>query len=683
MKRRLFSIAALVLCLAMVLSAWGCSSDKDGNDSEQGSSVDSAAADVDIKDLDYSAAAVLITKGGSYTIDKEINGTVVIHTKDTLTLKLDGAVINSDIGPAVYVVNCGALTLELTGENTVSDASEYSGSFVYAKGAIASEDDLSICGSGSLTVTGNKKHGIVCDDSLRFNSGSVTIKSAISDGVHANDLIEFNGGDLTVESAGSDAVECEAKIVVNSGNLVLNSVGDALKAAFKDESGDNLCDICINGGTVTVNTQEDGIQSDGTLTVHNGVINITTTGEIASSGNNDRWDIGGMNPGMGGMNPGMGGGRHDKPGTANGALSDGNSAALSTAAPDDMSMPEGMTPPDGMSLPDDVSMPEGMTPPDGLSLPDDMSMPEDMTPPDDISVPNGNSTTDSDTEAADSSKGIKADGLLTINGGTITIDSTDDAIHSNGDVTVNGGELTLASGDDGIHADEALTINGGKINITKSYEGLEGKTVTINNGDISVIATDDGVNAASGNGSANIPGNPNSENMITISGGKLYVSVTSGDGIDSNGAFLIEGGIMSIYAGRSNGNSPLDADGRRTVNGGVLVAAGTSDMLENPQATSAQCTLVFTGLNLTEGETVALEDADGKVLMCYVLDGKASSLTISLPELSVGSTYSLYTGVTPSDTEACTDLYYGDDITAEGGTLLKEAVLSSQTTQAR
>ena len=69
-------------------------------------------------------------------------------------------------------------------------------------------------------------------------------------------------------------------------------------------------------------------------------------------------------------------------------------------------------------------------------------------------------TTGDDSE---SYKGVKADGVLTISGGTFTIDTLDDAIHSNTDVTVTGGTFDISTGDDGIHADNNTVVSGGKM----------------------------------------------------------------------------------------------------------------------------------------------------------------------------------------------------------------------------
>lgn len=60
-----------------------------------------------------------------------------------------------------------------------------------------------------------------------------------------------------------------------------------------------------------------------------------------------------------------------------------------------------------------------------------------------------------------SAKGLKAGVGIIIDGGSITIDSSDDAVHANGQITINGGLISISSGDDAIHADSSITINGG------------------------------------------------------------------------------------------------------------------------------------------------------------------------------------------------------------------------------
>ena len=186
----------------------------------------------------------------------------------------------------------------------------------------------------------------------------------------------------------------------------------------------------------------------------------------------------------------------------------------------------------------------------------------------------GHTTTLTDDSA--SCKGFKAGKTLTVTGGTLTVDSADDALHANTDVTISGGTLTLATGDDGVHADNDLVIgtkgasstSTPRINITASYEGLEGTTVTVYSGDIDVVASDDGANAAN-----STLGERSDKYAISIAGGDLYIDAGS-DGLDSNNDINITGGKVEVYGADAMMDAAIDYDGTFTLSGGTLFGAG-------------------------------------------------------------------------------------------------------------
>lgn len=188
---------------------------------------------------------------------------------------------------------------------------------------------------------------------------------------------------------------------------------------------------------------------------------------------------------------------------------------------------------------------------------------------------NGGHTTALTDDSA-SCKGFKAGKTLTVTGGTLTVDSADDALHASTDVTISGGTLTLATGDDGVHADNDLVIgtkgasstSTPRINITASYEGLEGTTVTVYSGDIDVAASDDGVNAAS-----STLGERSDKYAINIAGGDLYIDAGS-DGLDSNNDINITGGKVEVYGADAVMDAAIDYDGTFTLSGGTLFGAG-------------------------------------------------------------------------------------------------------------
>ena len=210
-----------------------------------------------------------------------------------------------------------------------------------------------------------------------------------------------------------------------------------------------------------------------------------------------------------------------------------------------------------------------------------------------------------------SAKGIKSIGLydeagttwqsggnLTINGGTLVIDSSDDALHCGGDMSVVGGILTLSSADDGMHSDHTLDIGQGsadtfddvQIYIPKCYEGVEGVTINQNSGTVYIISGDDGYNAAGGadnSGSGNTNpwgqggmGMSSSTGTMNLKGGLVVVNSANGDhdAFDSNGDINITGGYYC-----ANGQEPLDCgDNGNTINyngGNVITMTGGNTSL--------------------------------------------------------------------------------------------------------
>ena len=182
---------------------------------------------------------------------------------------------------------------------------------------------------------------------------------------------------------------------------------------------------------------------------------------------------------------------------------------------------------------------------------------------------------------ADSEKGLKAKNDIIISGGKIVIAASDDAIHANygdalengsvgnGCITIDGGSIEVASGDDGLHADNTLTINDGNIVVTGATEGFEANYVVINGGKSYIYGNDDGVNCSK---------KSFSKCSFTMNGGYLDVAVKSGDtdGIDSNGDFTLNGGVIisrgSPGTSLNRMSTGLDCDGTCSMNGGTLIA---------------------------------------------------------------------------------------------------------------
>lgn len=266
-------------------------------------------------------------------------------------------------------------------------------------------------------------------------------------------------------------------------------------------------------------------------------------------------------------------------------------------------------------------------------------------------------------DAAVSTKGIKSAAAMTLAGGSFTLDTSDDALHSNSDLTVTGGTYRISTGDDGLHADNALSVAAGDIEIAESYEGLEGLTIDLSGGDISLHASDDGLNAAGGNDSSGTGrlGDPFAATegaYIRIAGGTLTVSA-EGDGIDSNGDLLISGGTVCVSGPTSNRDGILDYNGEASITGGVFLGSGSSGMAQTFGSASTQGAILVTALGIQEaGSTVTLTDGDGNTVVSWEPEKEYSSVIISTPDIKADASYTLSAGSAAQDI-AMDGLIYG------------------------
>lgn len=245
-------------------------------------------------------------------------------------------------------------------------------------------------------------------------------------------------------------------------------------------------------------------------------------------------------------------------------------------------------------------------------------------------------------------------GNIVITGGEFDITASNDGIHCNEDILISGGNLTISSGDDGVHADANLQVDGGTIDIKKCYEGLEGVHITLNDGDISIVASDDGINAADGSSSSGMgmggfgggqASSSDSSVLLTINGGNIFVNA-GGDGLDSNGNIVMNGGNVTVLGPTSDGDTALDFDGAFTINGGVLMAFGSSGMLETPTSAQNGCCIVTTLGTVSANSAFSLMDSSGNMIMSYTPTKNYASAIVYSSDIKSGSTYTVTAGST-------------------------------------
>lgn len=560
-------------------------------------------AEINGSGAEISDGVLTISEAGTYVLSGSFKGQIYVKSKGSeIKLVLNGVTVTNDTHAALLVDKAKKVTLTVNEgtENSFTDGSSYTltGDDDNTDAAIFSRSDLTINGGGTLTVNGKYKHGIVCKDELVITGGDITVDAA-SSGIKAKDDVKIGGGTINI-TAGSNGI-----------------------AATNDED-ETKGFIAVTGGTVVISSAGDGIQAETTLRIEDGTLDITTGG---GSANASMKSDGQPNGGWGNWDKGD------------------------------------FTPPDGS---------DGMTPPDGF---DGKTPPDGMTPPDGFGGGNGNtavetaaitqtsdtssSKTSADSGSSDSAKALKAGKAIEVAGGSITINSSDDSVHSDGSVYISGGTLTANSGDDGIHAGSDLEIAGGTVDIQKSYEGIEGLNITVSGGDVKVTSSDDGFNAAGGSdtGSADRMGRDSFNTSdggsykLTISGGTVYVNA-NGDGLDSNGDLYVTGGVICVDGPTNGGNGALDfGDFGSTaqITGGTIVALGAQGMEVGFGENSTQYSILHNFSSTAEaGTEFTVTDESGKVIFTFTSAKSWQSAVFSSADLTTGK-YTLTAG-SQSDT---------------------------------
>ena len=138
----------------------------------------------------------------------------------------------------------------------------------------------------------------------------------------------------------------------------------------------------------------------------------------------------------------------------------------------------------------------------------------------------------------------------------------------------------------------------------------------------------------------------NSDCEIVFDGGTIAI-YADGDGIDSNGSVEMNGGTVYVYGPTTNGNGALDYGIEFTMNGGTMVAMGSSGMMQSISDTSKQygITQVFGEGedSIQKGDIIKIQDGNETILE-IVAQKETAAIVLSTPELEDGKEYVIVVG---------------------------------------
>ncbi len=403
-----------------------------------------------------------ITAAGTYCISGTLDdGQIIVDTKDEepVRLVLNGVDLNCSTSAPIFVLNAKKTIIILADgtENQIADGSSYVLTDPEAgepNAAIFSKSDLTINGSGTLSVTANYKHGIVSKDELKIMSGTITINS-VSDGIKGRDFVAIRDGTITIDAQ-----------------------ADGIQSNNDEDAGKGY--VVIEGGTIGITAENDGIQAETSVLVKNGSLTIATGGGSANgstkSGNDQMmW------------------GRDNNAGSA----SETTASAKGIKAVADITIQGGVLQIDSA---DDALNSNGSLAIDAGNI--TLTSGDDGIHADSSIVINGG-----DLKITKAYEGIES-AVITVNGGNISITSSDDGFNvagGNDGSATNGrpGQNNFAA-----NSDYYLNINGGYIVMDASGDGLDSNgSITMTAGTVLVNGpTNDGNGAIDYNGTFKLTG---------------------------------------------------------------------------------------------------------------------------------------------------------------------------------
>ena len=253
--KKISRIASILICaLLLAVAAASCSTTGTGESSASvSSSADTRKASASILLSGSSASVsgtgaeaengiVTITEGGTYEISGTLeDGQICVKAPDEdVTLILKNVSVTSSSGSPFVILKANSVTLSLPDgtESTLTDSETYDSD---EDACLYSKADLTIEGTGTLTVNANYKNGITGKDTLTIRDSTLSVTAA-NHGITGKDSLTAENASLTVQSG-----------------------GDAIRSTNNEDGA--LGFILLNDCTLDLTAAEDGVQAETVLTI--------------------------------------------------------------------------------------------------------------------------------------------------------------------------------------------------------------------------------------------------------------------------------------------------------------------------------------------------------------------------------------------------------------------------------
>lgn len=280
----------------------------------------------DSKNVLVDGSVITITGEGDYILNGVLSdGQIVVDVDKTekVQLVLDGVNITSKTSAAIYVKKADKVFVTLADgtENILANGDVFEAvDDNQIDAVIFSKDDLTLNGTGALSIQSPVGHGIVSKDDLVVTSGKYQI-SASSHGITGKDSVAVADGDFYITagktaiksvnddditmgnvyimggkytlSAGTNGINALNTIQVSDGEIVVEQSYEGLEARV----------INLSGGEITITAQDDGLNATDKRTDTGADLDIDRSRETDAENSAAEKNLRGEHSGMSKSNP--------------------------------------------------------------------------------------------------------------------------------------------------------------------------------------------------------------------------------------------------------------------------------------------------------------------------------------------------------------------------------------------
>ena len=228
---------------------------------------------------------ITFTKEGVYVLSGKLaDGQLVVDCEDDkVQLVLDSVSLSSDDAAALHVKSADKVfvtTMAGTENRLESTAPVGEEDDDDVLSAVFSKSDLTFNGEGALRIVSEESHGITGNDDVVITGSALTV-SAKGEGIQANDMIGIAGGEIVIEK--SDEGLESTVVAIHGGKTTIHANDDGINATDMNDVSENetefgtdgVSSICIFGGEVTIDSDADGIDSNGEFYMGGGTLYVS------------------------------------------------------------------------------------------------------------------------------------------------------------------------------------------------------------------------------------------------------------------------------------------------------------------------------------------------------------------------------------------------------------------------